>query len=191
MTGNDTGGDLVTYRTLTLEAFADTIVPGEKRGPDDRAVAGAAAGGGAVAAGALELMHWDATGISEGLDDLVQLLDAHTRTYAAETGLMLDDGVPPFVALDFEHRTALVQRLTGPGHPEKELWVMLALFSNMAFDSAAHRHTAEALADGHPGLTALGITRPDADGLWRFAKPGYGTALARVHPDTTPSGSPA
>src|SRR4051812_23930655 len=34
--------------TLTLEAFADTIIPGEKRSPDDVAVAGAAEGGGAV-----------------------------------------------------------------------------------------------------------------------------------------------
>ena len=39
-------------RTLVLEAFADTIIPGEKRTPDDRAVAGASVGGGAVAAGA-------------------------------------------------------------------------------------------------------------------------------------------
>jgi enediyne biosynthesis protein E8 len=186
-----TSGDLVAHRTQTLEAYADTIVPGEKRRPDDRAVAGAAPGGGAVAAGALELMQWDATGISEGLGDLVALLDGHTRSYAEEHGLTLDASVPPFVALDFAHRTALVQRLTGPGHPEKELWVMLALFSNMSFDSAAHRHTAQALADGHPGLTAMGITPPDADGLWRFGKPGYGTALARRHPDTTPSGSPA
>ncbi|MFD0887667.1 DUF5987 family protein, partial [Streptosporangium algeriense] len=30
---------------MTLEAFADTIVPGEKRSPGDEAVAGAAEGG--------------------------------------------------------------------------------------------------------------------------------------------------
>lgn len=41
-------------RTMTLEAFADTIVPGEKRSPDDQAIAGAVTGGGAVVAGAVE-----------------------------------------------------------------------------------------------------------------------------------------
>lgn len=82
-------------------------------------------------------------------------------------------------------------RLTKPGHPEKEGWVSLALFCNMAYDTAPHRHTAEALAAGHPGLLALGYRLPDADGLWRFPKFSYGRKLAELHPDTTPSGSPA
>ncbi|GII76207.1 hypothetical protein Sru01_11890 [Sphaerisporangium rufum] len=176
---------------MTLEAFADTIIPGERRSPDDRAVAGAAAGGGAVAAGALELLRWDATGLHDSLDGFATALDGHARAYAAETGLTLDETVPPFVALAFADRTELVRRITTPGHPEKALWVSLALFCNMAFDSAAHMHTADALAAGHPGLTALGITPPDPDGRWRFPRFGYGRPLARLHPDTTPSGSPA
>ncbi|WP_328904600.1 MULTISPECIES: DUF5987 family protein [unclassified Streptomyces] len=186
-----TGRQSADSARLTLEAFADTIIPGEKRGPEDRAVAGAATGGGAVAAGALDLLRWDATGMSEGVDGLAELLDEHARGYAGQHGLELDATVPPFVALDFEHRTELVKRLTAPGHPEREFWILLALFSNMSFDSAAHLHTAEALAADHPGLAALGITPPGADGFWRFAKPGYGRPLARLHPDTTPSGSPA
>ncbi|GAA0546925.1 DUF5987 family protein [Actinomadura livida] len=176
-------------RVLTLEAFADTIVPGEKRSPDDRAIAGAAPGPGAVEAGALELLAWDATGITDALPELVGLLNEHARAFAAEHGAELDDDVPPFVALDFGQRTALVQRLLDPGHPEKEFWVLLALFSNMAYDSAAHRHTAEALADGHPGLTAMGFAHPDSDGLWRFPEYSYGRALADLHPDTIESGS--
>ncbi|GAA3795757.1 DUF5987 family protein [Sphaerisporangium flaviroseum] len=176
---------------MTLEAFADTIIPGEKRSPDDRAVAGVSTGGGAVAAGALELLRWDATGVSEALGDFASSLDDHARAYAAERGLDLDGSVPPFVALAFEDRTALVERLTTPGHPEKALWVSLALFSNMAYDSAAHMHTADAIAAGHPGLIALGIEKPDPDGLWRFPEYSYGRPLARLHPDTTPSGSPA
>ena len=48
---------------MTLEAFADTFVPGEKRSPDDVAIAGAAAGPGAVEAGALELLEMPATGV--------------------------------------------------------------------------------------------------------------------------------
>ncbi|MHC0431264.1 DUF5987 family protein [Streptomyces sp. O3] len=179
------------HRTMTLEAYADTIVPGEKRWPEDRAIAGVATGGGAVQAGALDLIAWDATGIHDGLDELAELLNGHTETYAEDKGLALDPRVPPFVALDYPDRAQLIQRLTAPGHPEKEFWVMLALFCNMAFDSAAHLPTVQALEDGHPGLTAMGISKPDPDGLWRFTDFGYGRQLARVHPDTTPTGSPA
>ncbi len=178
-------------RTMTLEAFADTIIPGEKRSPDDRAVAGVATGGGAVAAGALELLQMPATGVTAGLDYLAQTLNGHAGTYAAEHGLDLDGSVPPFVALPYEHRVAVVQALTTPGHPEKDGWVLLALFSNMAFDLAAHMHTTDALAAGHPGLVAMGFAKPDADGLWRFPEYSYGRELASLHPDTTASGSPA
>lgn len=178
-------------RTQTLEAFADTIIPGEKRSPDDDAIAGAASGGGAVTAGAIELLEWPATGVTGWLDDLAAALGEHARAYAAEFGLTLDHGPPPFVALPFEHRTALVARLVAPDHPEKAFWVSLALFSNMAYDSAAHIGTADAVAAGHPGLTAMGMAEPDPDGLWRFPRHTYGRQLADPHPDTTRSGSPA
>jgi enediyne biosynthesis protein E8 len=178
-------------RTMTLEAFADTIVPGEKRAEDDWAIAGASAGGGAVTSGAIELLEWDATGVTEGLDDLARRLNDHAREYGAEHRLELDVEKPPFVALPFEHRTTLARRLLSPGHPEREFWVLLTLFSNMAFDSAAHLHTTEAMAAGHPGLAAMGISQPDPDGLWRFPEYSYRRAPARPHPDTTLSGSPA
>ena len=178
-------------RTMTLEAFADTIIPGAKRSPDDRAIAGAADGPGAVEAGAIELLETPATGITEGLDPLAQALNAHATTYAAEHGLTLDETVPAFVALPFDDRTALVGTLTTPGHPEKDGWVLLALFSNMAYDSAAHLSTPEAIAAGHPGLLAMGYAKPDSDGLWRFPQFSYGRRLASRHPDTTESGSPA
>jgi enediyne biosynthesis protein E8 len=177
-------------KTMTLEAFADTIVPGEKRWPDDRAVAGAADGPGAVAAGALELLATPATGIADSLDIYVRDLNERAREYAAAHDVPLDGSAPAFVALPFPDRTALVQELTAPGNPEKELWVLLVLFSNMAFDTAAHMHTADAVAAGHPGLSAMGFARPDPDGLWRFTDYSYGRPLARIHPRTTPSGSP-
>ncbi|MDN3292819.1 DUF5987 family protein [Streptomyces ficellus] len=173
----------------TLEAFADTIVPGEKRNPDDHAVAGATSGPGAVAAGALQLLQNPATGLTESLDELVRALNAHAQAHAAERAIALDPAVPPFVALPFAERTGLVTVLTAHGHPERDLWVLLALFSNMAFDTAAHLHTAEAMAAGHPGLAAMGFTAPDPDGLWRFPDFSYGRPLARLHPDTAPSGS--
>lgn len=178
-------------RTMTLEAFADTIVPGEKRSPDDRAVAGVSAGGGAVAAGAIELLETPATGISTALDDYAEALNRHARAFAAGRGLALDDDVPPFVALAFDDRTALARELTSPRHPEKELWVLLTLFSNMAFDTAAHLHTTDAMAAGHPGLLAMGFFDPGEDALWRFPDFSYGRPLAEIHPDTTATGSPA
>jgi hypothetical protein len=177
--------------TMVLEAFADTIVPGEKRWPGDRAVAGAAPGGGAVASGALELLRLPAGGLAPALDSLTIALDEHATAYAARCGLALDDDVPPFVALSYPDRTILIDELTRPGNPEQAMWVGLAIFSNMAFDSAAHLSTPAALAAGHPGLLTIGYARPDADGLYRFPAYSYGRALADIHPDTTPTGHPA
>ena len=178
-------------QVLTLEAFADTILPGEKRTPDDAAIAGASDGPGAVAAGALELLCTPATGLTESLPFLADLLDGHAAAHAAAHGLTLPEALPPFVALCFDDRTALVAALTAPGHPEKEGWVGLALFCNMAFDSAAHLHTVDAIAAGHPGLAAMGFYDPGDDGLWRFPGYSYGGTPAALHPSTTASGSPA
>jgi enediyne biosynthesis protein E8 len=175
---------------LTIEAFADTIVPGVKRFPDDRAIAGVCDDPGAVEAGALELLADDATGVTAGVPHLAQALNGHAQAYAERNAISLDGDLPPFVALDYEHRVALVAELTTPGHPEKDGWVLLALFSNMAYDSAAHRHTGEALADGHPGLLAMGFAEPDTDGLWRFQDFSYNREFAKRHPNTTESGSP-
>lgn len=175
-------------KVATLEAFADTIIPGAKRSPADRAVAGAAAGGGAVEAGAVTLLELPDGGLAPMLDGLGHMLNAHAEAYAAERGLALDSGVPPFVALPFADRTALVEALTARDHPERELWVGVAIFCYMAFDSAAHLHTADAVAAGHVGLAIMGFAKPDSDGLWRFPAHSYGRALAPLHPDTTPGG---
>jgi hypothetical protein len=177
-------------RTMALEAFADTIIPGQKRFPGDHAVAGASADGGAVAAGALDLLEHPAGGLAPALESLAFALNEHAVEYAARRQLTLAEAVPPFVALSFEDRTALVDELTRPEHPEKQMWVGLALFSNMAYDSAAHRSTAEALADGHPGLLALGYAPPREDGLWGFTPYSYGRQLADLHPGTTAAGHP-
>ncbi|WP_408630735.1 DUF5987 family protein [Micromonospora coxensis] len=178
-------------RTMALEAYADTILPGEKRWPGDRAVAGVSRGGGAVASGALEVLRSAEGGMAPALDALADGLNEHARGYAAEAGIELDPQVPPFVALDYPHRVLLVQRLTDRGHPEREAWISLAMFSTIAFDAGSHTSTVEALAAGHAGLNTIGFRPPDADGLWRFGTYSYGRQLARPHPDTTPSGSPA
>lgn len=176
-------------RTATLEAFADTIIPGEKRCLDDRAVAGAAVGGGAVAAGALTLLEGEEGGLAPMLAGLAESLNAHATAYAAERGLVLTGDAPPFVELRFVDRTNLVQALTAPGHAERTLWNGVAIFAYMAFDSAAHMSTVDAVAAGHVGLAMMGFAEPDSDGLWRFPDHTYGRQLAPLHSATTASGS--
>jgi enediyne biosynthesis protein E8 len=173
---------------MTLEAFADTIVPGNKRFPEDRAIAGESTDGGAVAAGALELLQSPAGGVAQWLPALAQGLNAYAQ---GMFGGSADDSVPPFVALSYDQRVALVTHLTTADTPERQGWVNLAVFSNMAFDSAAHLHTTEALAAGHPGLQILGFAPPDSDGLWRFPQSSYGRALSKSSPATTPAGNPS
>ncbi|GLY00471.1 MULTISPECIES: DUF5987 family protein [Actinoplanes] len=187
----DIAADLDASQVMTLEAYADTIIPGERRGPGDRAVAGAATGGGAVTSGALDLMLSPEGGLAGMLDSLAAGLDDHATGYARRTGRTLDPAVPPFVALPFPDRTALVATLTAPDCEEQEMWVALAMFSVMAWDTGAADHTTEALAAGHPGLTQMGFAGPDPDGLWRFPSYSYGRVLAPVHPMTTPLGDPA
>ncbi|MGI8666797.1 MAG: DUF5987 family protein [Jatrophihabitans sp.] len=180
-----------TVKTMTLEAFADTIVPGNKRFPEDRAVAGVSEDGGSVAAGAMELLESPAGGLSPWLVGLAGMLNGHATNYANEIGHDLDSTVPAFVSLSHEQRAKLILLLIAPDHPERQGWVNLVMFSNMAFDAGAHLHTTEALAAGHPGLLMLGFQPPEADGLWRFPNYSYGRQLAQIHPNTTATGSPA
>jgi hypothetical protein len=182
--------ELDSAQIMTLEAFADTMIPGERRSAEDLAVAGVADGGGAVASGAVELMASPEGGIGGMLDDLVVGLNDHAKTYADEHGCRLDDGVPPFVALTFADRTALAAALMAPDSPEREMWVSLAMFSFMAWDTGASMHTADAITAGHPGLLTMGFAAPDADGLYRFPDFSYRRELATTHPNTTPSGDP-
>jgi hypothetical protein len=187
--GDDSVERLADVRTLTLEAYADTVIPGEKRWPGDRAIAGVSVGGGAVQAGALTVLEMPEGGMAPMLDDVVAGLNTHAEQYRARAGMPVDEEVPPFAALPWPDRTALMNELTALGHPEKELWTGLALFCYMAFDAAAHLNSADALAAGHPGLSLMGFATPDADGLWRFSDYSYRRPLARLHPDTDENGS--
>lgn len=177
-------------KVMTLEAFADTIVPGNKRHPADHAVAGVSVDGGAVAAGAIELLETPAGGLAPWLVGLSAMLNAHAEKFAADSGIELDETLPAFVALSYDQRVQLVLLLTAAAHPERQGWVNLVMFSNMAFDTAAHLHTVDAIAAKHPGLTLMGYANPDRDGLWRFPDYSYRRQLAEVHPGTTASGSP-
>jgi enediyne biosynthesis protein E8 len=177
-------------KVMTLEAYADTIVPGEKRSPDDHAIAGVSEGGGAVQSGALDLLNDPASGTAAGLPFLAVMANGHAQNYAAEHNIELDPELPAFVSLPYEHRAQLIIQLTAHGHPERDGWILLAMFSSIAFDTAAHLPTQQAYAEGHPGLLQMGYYPPNEDGLYRFPEFSYNKPLARRRPDTTPSGSP-
>ena len=175
----------------TMEAWGDTIVPGERRSRHDRVIAGATRGPGAVQAGVWELLNDPAVGIAPALPALSAALDTEAVTEAARAGVALDPTVPPLVALPFRQRTSLAERLLAGTGPDQVVWYALAAIAMLAFHTAAHLDTAAAVRHRHPGLTWLGFPQPDADDLWRFEHFSYRTALARRHPRTTRTGNPA
>ena len=166
----------------TLEAFADTLIPGEKRSPLDRAIAGAASGPGGVQAGALDVMNSPAAGVGPLLPAVAAGLNARAAAFAAQNAILLDPTVPPLVSLDFAERTALLVQLLDGTDVDQILWFAVAALVFLAFHTAAHLDTAAAIAAGHPGLAAIGFPPPNADGLWRFPNASYRRAVAPKHP---------
>lgn len=165
----------------TLEAFADTLIPGAKRGPDDRAIAGAAPGAGAVQAGAIALMYFPPAGIAVALPALALDLNRRALAYAVTHAIVPDPTVPPLVALDFAARTAVCLETLDAVTPDQLAYYALAALVFLAYHTAGHLPTAQAVRDGHPGLATLGLPLPDADGLWRYPTFSYRRKLARGH----------
>ena len=176
---------------MTLEAWADTIVPGEKRNRADRVIAGACEGPGAVQAGVWTLMNDPDVGIAPILPALTAQLNSAAAQNAVAHGLHVALDVPPFVALPFRHRTKLALQLLDPGRADQLLWYALAAMAMLAFHTAAQVDTVTAVRAGHPGLAWIEFPKPDRDGLWRFPQFSYRRALARRHPATTRTGNPA
>lgn len=185
--------DLPSVPTVdaTLESFADTLIPGEKRFPGDRVVAGAAGGAGAVQAGAGLLLHLPEAGMEALLPELATLLNVEATAYAVRHVLVLDPTVPPLVALPFDARTALAGELLDPTHADQQIWILLAFMVFLAFHTAGFEHTADAVRRGHPGLARLRFPAADPDGLYRYPDFSYRRQLAGSHPRTTKGGSPA
>jgi hypothetical protein len=183
------GGTTSDAVTMTLEAFSDTLIPGEKRHPADYAIAGVVRGPGAVQAGAVDLMWFPQAAIGPGLPVFASGLDAAAAAYAGQHRVALDPTLPPLVALDFGDRTRTCLQLLDPARPDYLAWWALAAMPFLAFHTAGHLHTAEAVRAGHPGLRFLGFPHPDADGLWRFPHFSYRRRLAREHPHTTANGN--
>jgi enediyne biosynthesis protein E8 len=175
----------------TMEAFADTLIPGEKRHPGDRAIAGAAEGPGLVQAGAIDLMYSEAGSLGPFVPALATALNTEATGFAAQRGLVLDPTVAPFVALDFAQRTELLVELVDRPSPLGLLWFAIGALAWLAYHTAGHLPTAQAIADGHPGLAAIGFPEPDPDGLWRFDAPSYRRVLAQPNRATASRGHPA
>ena len=176
---------------LTLEAFADTIVPGQPRWPGDVAVAGAAPGPSAAEAGALATLLMPESGIAAGLPDFAQMINDSAQQYAAANDITLDPSLPAFPAMSFADRTAHAAQILTVGDPIRDFMMLLASFACWTFDMACHEHTADAAASGHAGLAWIGFPAPGPDGTWQFPEFSYGRQLAALSPATTPSGSPA
>jgi enediyne biosynthesis protein E8 len=168
--------------TQTLEAYADTLIPGEKRFPADRAIAGVVSGAGAVQGGAIEMMNFAPVGFQPLLPLLALSINVYAFLYALLTGIDLDPTVPPFVALDFASRTALLVALLGGTGQDQRVFYGLAAVCFVAYNTAGYLPTVVAISDGHPGLAAIGFPPPNSDGLWRFPEFSYQRVLARPHP---------
>lgn len=176
--------------TTTLEAFSDTLIPGQKRYDADYAVAGAARGPGAVQAGAVDLMWFPEAAIGPALPTLAAMLNSRAAAYAGQHQRMLDPTLPPFVALSFADRTRLLLELLDPAAQDYLVWWALAAMPFLAFHTAGHLNTVKAVRHGHPGLRWIGFPHPDRDGLWRFPHFSYRRTLAHSHPRTTSNGNP-
>jgi hypothetical protein len=175
----------------TMDAWSDVVVPGEKRFPGDRVVAGEASGPGAVQAGAWTLMNDPDVGLGPTLPALAGVINARAATLALRKGKAHDPTVPPFVALSFADRTALVEEMVSGNGPDQLIWYAVSAMGMLAFHTAAHLDTATAIRQHHPGLAWLRFPAPDADGFWRFPTFSYRRRLARLHPRTTRTGQPA
>jgi hypothetical protein len=177
--------------TMTLEAWADTLIPGKKRYAADYAIAGASRGAGAVQAGAVAFMKFPPTGVAAALPGFVSALTAEATSYIAANKLVVDPTLPPFVALRYRDRSRLVASLTASPIGDVELfWFAFAALVFLAYHTAGNLHTAHAVRSGHPGLKAIGFPQPDHDNVWRFPHFSYRRKLAHLHPHTSKGGQP-
>lgn len=180
---------LEDHQVLALEAYADTVIPGRKRHPTDAAIVGISGTPGAVECGAVDVLTDPATGIEDGIGEMAELLDTHATAWADANDV---SGIHRFADLNYTNRRTLVAQLTNSAEPQKDLWFLVALFSTMAYDSAPHLQTSDAL---DPEITpASGLRqmrfRPPTNGRWTFEPSSYRRPLARLRDGTDPNGDP-
>ncbi|HUO05197.1 MAG TPA: DUF5987 family protein [Candidatus Binataceae bacterium] len=176
--------------TLTLEAYADTLIPGEKRFPDDVAIAGVVTGPGAVQGGAIDMLNFAPLGLAPALPLLALNISVAAVVYALLNGITLDRTLPPFVSLNFAQRTGLLVQALDPSNKNQAAFSGLAALCFVAYNTAGYLDTVVAIEQGHPGLAAIGFPPPNPDGKWRFPDFSYQRALAKPHPHSK-NGNPA
>jgi hypothetical protein len=117
----------------TLQAFADTMIPGRKATKTDlgndidpRAIAGVDKLPGAVETDALALYHHPLT----GFDSLAPAFLAHLAATSLQHG-------GDFVSLDFEGRTAVCEAGLAFDNPDRLIWEAAAAVPFTAFCAAA------------------------------------------------------
>jgi len=76
-------------------------------------------------------------------------------------------------------------QLLDPSNKNQGPFAGLAAFAFVAYNTAGHLSTVEAISEGHPGLTAIRFPPPNSDGKWRFPEFSYQQVLAKPHPHAT------
>src|SRR5687768_1790467 len=160
----------VSTDDATLQAFADTIIPGRKAGRTDlgdeihpQAIAGVDDEPGAVEADVLRLYHHPLT----GFDVLEPVFLAELNTRSLQRG-------GPFLELDFEKRTAVLLQALSFDNDDRVLYEAAAAVPFTAFCAAAVHPVGT--SKNASGYRVMGYPGAAPQGYRRYS---YGRKLAR------------
>ena len=154
----------------TMQAFADTIIPGRKAATTDlgdeihpAAIAGVDDEPGAVEADVMRLYHHPLT----GFDALEPAFLADLSTRSLQQG-------GPFLGLDFEQRSAVLLQALSFDNPDRVLYEAAAAVPFTAFCAAAVHETGT--SKNASGYRVMGYPGAAPQGYRRYS---YGRKLAR------------
>ncbi len=154
----------------TMQAFADTIIPGRKAATTDLgdeihpdAIAGVDDEPGAVEADVMRLYHHPLT----GFDALEPAFLADLSTRSLQQG-------GPFLGLDFEQRSAVLLQALSFDNPDRVLYEAAAAVPFTAFCAAAVHETGT--SKNASGYRVMGYPGAAPQGYRRYS---YGRKLAR------------
>ena len=154
----------------TMQAFADTIIPGRKAATTDLgdeihpdAIAGVDDEPGAVEADVIRLYHHPLT----GFDTLQPVFLADLSTRSLQQG-------GPFLGLDFEQRSAVLLQALSFDNPDRVLYEAAAAVPFTAFCAAAVHETGT--SKNASGYRVMGYPGAAPQGYRRYS---YGRRLAR------------
>jgi enediyne biosynthesis protein E8 len=154
----------------TMQAFADTIIPGRKAATTDLgdeihpdAIAGVDDEPGAVEADAMRLYHHPLT----GFDALEPAFLADLSTRSLQQG-------GPFLGLDFDGRSAVLLQALSFDNPDRVLYEAAAAVPFTAFCAAAVHETGT--SKNASGYRVMGYPGAAPQGYRRYS---YGRQLAR------------